>query len=504
MSSMSTIDKRTSIWDGVPSDTLPLDPGIQRAVGRVSDAELRAGNKLTLLRNGPETFDDWLDAIAKAQRWVHLENYIFKPNDKIGKRFTEALIERAHAGVAVRVLYDWFGSWDVPTSYWQRMRDEGVDVRMVNSLVMGAPLAAINRDHRKLITVDGTYASIGGVCIADPWLQRSKETGLPYRDTAVGVYGPAIADLERAFARMWDLTGAALPSEERPALASFAPAGDVAVRVIVEEPGRMRILGVLQLALASARSRLWIADAYFLAIPSLRETLIVAAQAGVDVRILLPATNDLPVVGALSRAGYRPFLDAGVRIWEYTGVMMHAKTSVGDGCWARVGSTNLNVTGLLTNWEMDLLVEDPRFASKWKTCTRKICPMHVRSSYAQHANMVEWGSANNPGQNKNGHPSRAYVERNLRMKPPTSATVARVGAAVQAARGEDLDQYERTLSAAIGTGLLGLSLLAARFPRLLAWPLAALGALLGGGTLVRMLRQDDDELLVAEDEGSPS
>lgn len=504
MRSMSTIDKRTSIWDGVPSDTLPLDPGIQRAVGRVSDAELRTGNKLTLLRNGPETFDDWLDAIAKAQRWVHLENYIFKPNDKIGKRFTEALIERAHAGVAVRVLYDWFGSWDVPTSYWQRMRDEGVDVRMVNSLVMGAPLAAINRDHRKLITVDGTYASIGGVCIADPWLQRSKETGLPYRDTAVGVYGPAIADLERAFARMWDLTGAALPSEERPALASFAPAGDVAVRVIVEEPGRMRILGVLQLALASARSRLWIADAYFLAIPSLRETLIVAAQAGVDVRILLPATNDLPVVGALSRAGYRPFLDAGVRIWEYTGVMMHAKTSVGDGCWARVGSTNLNVTGLLTNWEMDLLVEDPRFASRMEDMYEedlshareiKLRPTRKRGG-------MEFGEQPRPEQVRSS--GRAYVERNLRMKPPTSATVARVGAAVQAARGEDLDQYERTLSAAIGTGLLGLSVLAARFPRLLAWPLAALGALLGGGTLVRMLRHDDDEVLVAEDEGNPT
>ena len=130
MRSMSTIDKRASIWDGVPSDTLPLDPGIQRALGRVSGAELRYGNALTLLHNGPDTFDDWLQAIGRAQHWIHLENYIFKPNDKIGKQFTEALIERARAGVAVRVLYDWFGSWDVPTTYWQRMRDEGVDVRI--------------------------------------------------------------------------------------------------------------------------------------------------------------------------------------------------------------------------------------------------------------------------------------------------------------------------------------------------------------------------------------
>ena len=482
-----------AIWQNVPNDTLPLDAGIQRALGRVSGAELRDGNKLALLHNGPETFDDWLGAINRAEHWVHLENYIFKPNDTIGKRFTEAMIERARAGVAVRVLYDWWGSWDVPTSFWKQLRDEGVDVRSVNSLVVGAPLASINRDHRKLIAVDGTYASIGGVCIADPWLERSKDTGLPYRDTAVRVQGPAVADLERAFARMWDLTGDSLPDSEKPALLSFAPAGDIAVRVIAEEPGRMRMLGVLQLALASARNRLWIADAYFLAIPALRETLIVAAQAGVDVRILLPATNDLPVVGALSRAGYRPFLEAGVRIWEYAGVMMHAKTSVGDGCWARIGSTNLNVTGLLTNWELDLLVEDPRFGAEMEAMYVDDLShsREIKLRPTRRHGPVQFGEQPRPERERSFE--ERHAKRGIQVKPPTSATVARVGAVVQAARGDDLDQYERTLSGAIGTGLLVVSLLVARFPRLLAWPLAAIGAFMGGSTLLRMLRGDPNE-----------
>ncbi|CAA9243952.1 MAG: putative phospholipase D family protein, partial [uncultured Chloroflexia bacterium] len=413
-----------SIWDGVPSDTLPRDPGIQRALQRISNAELRTGNSLALLQDGPATFDDWLGAIGRARRWVHLENYIFKPNDQIGKQFTDALIERARAGVAVRVLYDWFGSWDVPTSYWERMRKEGVDVRAVNSLVVGAPFAAINRDHRKLVAVDGTYASIGGVCIADPWLQRSPITNLPYRDTAVRVHGPAVADLERAFARIWDRTGAPLPTEEQPRISAIATAGDVAVRVIVEEPGRMRMLGVMQLALASARSRLWIADAYFLAVPQLRETLIVAASAGVDVRILLPATNDLPIVGAFSRAGYRPFLEAGVRIWEYSGLMMHAKTSVGDGCWARVGSTNLNVTGLLTNWEMDILAEDPRFGAQMEVMYLEDLShaREIRLRPTHGPGLVRLGEQPKPDRVQTIQERRAQRDRGLQA--PASATVA--------------------------------------------------------------------------------
>lgn len=180
---------------------------------RVSDAQRRVGNELGLLENGPATYEDWLREIEVAKRWVHLENYIFKA-DRIGHRFAEALAAKAKEGVPVRILYDWFGSMDVPRSFWEELRQAGVEAWAVNPPTLWEPLDFLLRDHRKLLAVDGAYASAGGVCIADAWLRRSPETGLPYRDTAVSVRRPAVADLEQAFAGVWDRAGATrLPAE---------------------------------------------------------------------------------------------------------------------------------------------------------------------------------------------------------------------------------------------------------------------------------------------------
>lgn len=336
---------------------------LDRAMARVSDSPLRYGNELRLLENGPTTYEDWLAEIWGAERWVHLENYIFRA-DKIGRRFAHALSAKAREGVPVRVLYDWFGSMNVPRSFWEGLRRSGVDVRAVNPPALQTPLDFLRRDHRKLLTVDGVYASAGGVCIADTWLRRSPETDLPYRDTAVGVRGPAVADLERAFAGVWDETGEPLPEEERPEVGDIQPAGEMQTRVVIQEPGKARILRVLQFLMAEVEERMWIADAYFLSVPGLTQAVMAAARDGVDVRILLPATNDLPWIGFLSRIGYHQLLESGVRIYEYGGLMMHAKTSVTDGLWGRVGSTNLNVSGLLANWEVDILAEDQSFGAK--------------------------------------------------------------------------------------------------------------------------------------------
>ena len=171
--------------------------GIDRALARTSDAPLREGNRLVLLKNGPDTYEDWLAAIGRARRWIHLDNYIFE-NDEIGHRFADALSAKAAEGVRVRVLHDWFGSLDVPRSFWADLREAGVEVGAVNPPASGPPFGAIRRDHRKLIVVDGEYASTGGVCISDGWMVRSQETGLPYRDTAVSLRGPAVADIDNA------------------------------------------------------------------------------------------------------------------------------------------------------------------------------------------------------------------------------------------------------------------------------------------------------------------
>jgi cardiolipin synthase A/B len=203
----------------------PRRIGVEHALARTSDAPLREGNRLELLENGPDTYEDWLAAIGRARRWIHLDNYIFQ-NDEIGNRFADALSAKAEEGVRVRVLRDWFGCLNVPRSFWAGLEESGVEVRAVNPPASGPPLGAVRRDHRKLVAVDGEYASTGGVCIADGWMVRSQQTGLPYRDTAVSVRGPAVADIDRAFAGVWGEMVGELPDDERPDPKNIPAAGD--------------------------------------------------------------------------------------------------------------------------------------------------------------------------------------------------------------------------------------------------------------------------------------
>ncbi|MFA7249492.1 MAG: phospholipase D-like domain-containing protein [Dehalococcoidia bacterium] len=460
----------------IAGDTLPPAGRIaEHALARTSGARLRAGNHLDLIENGDATYAAWLEAIRGAQRWVHFENYIFR-DDAIGQWFAEALSERARAGVIVRVLYDWYGSLDVAASFWQRLRAAGVDVRVINPPRLLEPLDLFRRDHRKLIAVDGTYGSVGGVGVADPWLQRDPGTGLPYRDTCVAVRGPAVADIERAFAGVWDLNGSALPAAERPRAGAIAPAGDMATRVVIQEPGKMRISRLLQVVTASVEQRVWIADPYFLADRILREALVAAALDGIDVRLLLPSTNDLRIVGAVSRASYRPFLEAGVRIWEYRGPMMHAKTMVADGWCSRVGSTNLNITGLMSNWEIDVVVQDAGFGMR-------VEEMFLRD-FADARELTLEGRAV-----RGGARSRRMRALARGSGPQLPSTVASLGGALaEGALSNVLQRNERDVDGAIGTAAVLFALAVARFPRSLAWPLATIAALLGITRLAHAIR----------------
>jgi cardiolipin synthase A/B len=455
---------------------------LDRALARASDAPLREGNRLELLRNGPDTYDHWLAAIAGAKRWVHLDNYIFQ-DDEVGERFAKALIQKAEEGVSVRVLYDWFGCLDVKRSFWRRMREAGVDVRVVNPPTLGGPLGAIRRDHRKLLAVDGEYGSTGGVCISAGWLVTSPETGLPYRDTAVAIRGPAVAEVERAFAGVWSVAGGSLPDAEHPDSGSIPQAGDEPARIVVQEPRRMRTLRMLELLTAGVERRLWITDAYFLSMPILSQSLMSVARDGVDVRVLVPATNDLPWIGALSRAGYRQFLESGVRIFEYGGPMIHAKTLVADGWWSKVGSTNLNVASLVANWEIDLVAEDAGFAAKMEGL--------FEDDLSNAREVVLAGSAAHP-RVRPEHPIQSS-DRDARRGvvgsgSGGSATILRVGSAALQKSGYPLENHEHALAAAASGALLGASVLGLRFPRLLAWPLATTGALYGGLGVLRAAR----------------
>ena len=452
------------------------------ALARASDAPLRDGNRLRLLKNGPVTYDDWLAEIARAERWVHLENYIFRA-DKVGYRFAEALCEKAQEGVRVRVLYDWFGCLDTPRAFWRRLRSAGVEVRAVNPPTLGTPLGVVRRDHRKLLAVDGAYASTGGVCISEGWLVRSPETGLVYRDTAVSVRGPAVADLERAFAGSWDEMGRPLPEEERPGAEGIPLVGDEAVRVAIQEPRKMRVLRMLGLITAGVQRRLWITDAYFLSLPVLTQALMSTARDGVDVRVLVPATNDLPWIGVLSRSGYRQFLETGVRIFEYGGPMIHAKTVVADGWWSKVGSTNLNLSSLAANWEIDLVAEDRRFGAKMEEMFEEDL------AHAREVRLTGTGRRPRVRPDRPMEPADRRARRGVVGSGSGGSAVAtRVGSVALQNSSAPINTHEHALAAAASAALLGSSVLAARFPRFVAWPLAAAGGLLGGVGVLRAAR----------------
>jgi cardiolipin synthase len=327
---------------------------LSRALDRASGARPIPGNALRHLPDSARSLDAMLELIAGARHTVHFENYIIR-DDRTGRRFAGAFAERARAGVRVRVLYDALGSRGTRGRFWRELRRAGVDVRAFRPIWTSGPFEAFSRNHRKLVVVDGREAMLGGLCIGDEWAGDPARRRLPWRDTMVTVCGPAVAALDGSFARVWAEAGAPLPARE------FSPApepcGTSTVRVVDGAPGLSRVYRAVQLLAAAVTERLWITDAYLVAPPPLYAALVDAARGGVDVRLLLPGTSDVPIVRTFSRIGYRELLRAGARIFEWRGPMLHAKTLVADREWARVGSSNLNVSSLLGNYELDVVAE---------------------------------------------------------------------------------------------------------------------------------------------------
>lgn len=340
----------------IPPDRDALDLAINRATG----AEPIGGNLLVHHPDSPRALAAMIELIAGAERWVHFENYIIR-DDRTGRRFAQALAERARAGVRVRVLYDALGSLGTSGRYWRDLRNAGAEVRAFHPLLSPTFLDVIFRDHRKLVVTDGARAMMGGLCIGDEWAGDATRRRRPWRDSMVTVSGPAAAVADRTFARMWERSGAPLPPDEQGA--QPAECGPVAVRVVAGAPARARMYRAVQFLAASARQRLWITDAYLIAPPPLYAALLDAARDGVDVRLLVPGASDLLVLRNFTRVGYRELLSAGVRVFEWLGPMLHAKTFVVDQRWARVGSSNLNVSSLLGNYELDLVAESNELAT---------------------------------------------------------------------------------------------------------------------------------------------
>jgi cardiolipin synthase len=360
-----------------PQRELPPEV-IARAMDRAAGGRPIPGNRMTLLFDGPQIYPAMLERIAAATAWIHLDSYIIR-SDATGRLFADALIERARAGVKVRILSDWLGSIGTRPSYWRRLRNAGASVRLFNPPSLFHLSRNLTRDHRKLLVVDGSTAVTGGHCVGNEWAGRPEAGRQPWRDTAIAIDGPAAAAIDSAFSGVWRLTG---PTLEPAELAPDAPVrGDQEVRILAGEPGGVRASRATELLLAGAAERAWITDAYFVAPRDIYQSLLDAARGGVDVRLLVPGTSDLNHVQNLTRSGYRELLEAGVRIFEWRGPMLHAKTIVVDGRWIRVGSTNLNLSSLLANYEIDVLADGVGIAQTMEAQFRRDLDRSVEIRY---------------------------------------------------------------------------------------------------------------------------
>jgi cardiolipin synthase A/B len=443
---------------------------------RASGAPLREGNRVVLLRDAAENYPAWLRAIAAAERTIHFEMYIIH-DDAQGRMFADALLRKAGEGVQVRLLYDWLGGFGKTSrAFWNRLRAGGVDVRCYNPPRFDRPLGWVSRDHRKTITIDGTVAFVTGLCVGQMWAGEPERHLDPWRDTGIEVRGPAVADVEAAFAEAWAAAGPPLPQgfESEPSVA-----GDVPLRVVATVPNTAGLFRVDQLVAAMARNTLWLTDAYYGGTAAYVEALRAAARDGVDVRLLVPGASDIPLVRLFSRAGYRPLLEAGIRVFEWNGSMIHAKTAVADGRWARVGSTNLNVASWLGNRELDVIVEHEPFA-------RQMEEMFLRDLGNATEVLLQRNRVRAPGAPRGRrHPTTSGASSGGRVM----AGAVRVGHTVAAAitNTRVLEAVEANIALMTGAILAVVAALGFIYPRAIAYPLGVVAAWLAVATLYRGL-----------------
>ncbi len=452
------------------------DQAFQRAAG----AQLIAGNGVRILKDAAENFPAWLDAIRSAERTVYFECYIIG-DDPVGREFVQALAERARAGVRVRLLYDWLGT-RARRSLFAPLVEAGGAVRVFNPPRLDSPVGWLTRDHRKSIAVDGRVGFVSGLCASAQWLGNPARRIEAWRDTGVEIRGPAVAEIERAFGDVWTACGGSkIPEDEFTPPDSIAPGGDVSLRVVATVPESGGLFRLDHLIAAAAGRRLWLTDAYFVGLTPYVQALCSAARDDVDVRLLVPGASDLPVVSQISRTGYRQLLENGVRVFEWNGSMLHAKSAVADDRWARVGSTNLNIASWLANYELDVAIEDERLvgglAEMYEQDLANATEIVLGRRYRVRASATA-----DPGPTAR----RAFSGSAGRAAAGAVSVGAVVGAALTSRR--TLGPAEASLLGIAAVTLIAVAIIAAVWPEALAYPIALIAAWAGIVMLMRARR----------------
>jgi cardiolipin synthase len=335
---------------------------------------LIAGNKVSLLFDGPATMRDMMAAARAATNSINLETYIFD-QDEVGRQFADVLIEKRRQGVVVNVMYDGVGTLGTPQAFFDSMKAAGITMlafNPVNPAARPGKWELNNRDHRKIMVVDGKVAFTGGINISSTYANSSffrsrrkpEKIGnekVGWRDTHIKIEGPAVATLQYSFINNWvRQAGGDLPKADYFPLLSAA--GDKMVRVLASEPDRdSSIYKSLLVAINEARKSIHITVAYFVPDQQVIDALCAAAKRGVDVKLVLPGVSDHSLVFHAGQAFYEPLLEHGVKIYQLQVAVLHAKTAVIDSAWATIGSANMDRRSFMHNYELNVVVMDPAF-----------------------------------------------------------------------------------------------------------------------------------------------
>jgi cardiolipin synthase len=335
----------------------------------VAETPLVTGETTGLLRDGPNTFRAMFAAVAAAKHQINLEYYIFEDVESDGVHLGDLLLAKRQAGVAVNVIYDSYGSGDTPKAFFERLKQAGVRLVAYNPmdpLKAKIGYAPNERDHRKILVVDGARAIVGGVNLATEYQTNSigKSGGVEgappihWRDTDLELTGPAVAQLQALFLHHWRAQHGP-PLEDPGAIPAAPPAtGGALVRVIGSSPAHVvpRYYVTVISAIRSAEKSVTASAAYFVPTPDEMDALTRAARRGVDVRLLLPDRSDSPLSIAVGHSHYGALLKAGVKIYETHDLVLHSKTVTVDGVWSVVGSSNLDHRSVIFNDEVDVVV----------------------------------------------------------------------------------------------------------------------------------------------------
>ncbi|OZI35017.1 cardiolipin synthase B [Bordetella genomosp. 10] len=357
----------------------------------ISGAPLTIGNRVTLLADGPRTYAAMLRDIRAARQYIHMESYIFD-DDEVGRMFADAFIAKREEGVAVALMVDGVGTIGTPDALFKRMRDAGVKVVVfnpVNPVRAKAGWAPNNRDHRKLLVVDGKVGFLGGINISGVYASAPSRGGsagsalsfsrggkadgakpdaetAPWRDTHIRVEGPAVGEIERVMQQGWTEQHGP-PLDAREYYPRSTPVGPTMVRIVANRPGDKdgyTLYLTLISAIKSAQRSIHITMAYFVPDPAFVQALTEAAQRGVDVGMVLPGFSDSSLVWHAGRSYYTQLLEAGAHLYERRDALLHAKTAVIDGVWSTVGSSNMDWRSFALNYELNAVILGPDFGGE--------------------------------------------------------------------------------------------------------------------------------------------